>query len=280
MTRYKYQLLVIAASFVLLGILYLFPNKPKHVAETIPADAHSAGMVAYVDIVNAEKKALGEKNQDLAKTLQVLEAKLSDTVPEKEKVILIDSLSRLCLYASPLLSADYCFQKSQISHQAIDMLKAGDFFMRAAELVESNAHQAIINKAIESLEGANAIDSSNADIKVSLASAYVESGSNPMKGIMLLREVAAKHPDNIAAQYNLGLFSIKSRQFDKAVSRFNKVLELDSTYYQAYFYLGQCALELGNKQEAIEKFKHYQYLCTDSIEKQNIHQYINKLLTT
>ena len=280
MTKYKYQLLVIAASFVLLGILYMFPNKPEHVAETISAESQSAGMVSYIDIVNAEKKSISEKNPKLLKSIQNLESRFSENISEKEKTILLDSLSHFCLYTSPVLSADYCFQKSQITHEALDMLIAGDFFIHAAELLESNAHQAVINKALEILESAKAIDSTNTDIKVSLGSAYVESGSNPMKGITLLREVVEKHPDNIAAQYNLGLFSIKSGQYDKAVSRFNKVLELDSTYYQAYFYLGQCALQLGNKQEAIEKFKHYEYLCTDSIEKQNINQYINKLLTT
>ena len=101
-----------------------------------------------------------------------------------------------------------------------------------------------------------------------------------MKGIVLLKEVASMHPDNISAQFKLGLFSIKSGQYDKAVNRFNRVLELDSSYYQAYFYLGQCELELGNKQKSIENFKHYQYLCPNSVEKKNINQYINKLLTT
>lgn len=280
MTRYKVQILVIALALGLLGGLFFFPNKPEHKIETIPVQTNGAGVVSYVDIISSEKEQMNSKDVVLSTSIQAFEKKIASAISEKEKMIFSDSLSRLSLAKSPLLAAHYNYQKAQLSKNTTDWTRAGDFYMLAVESVNDNSRQAVLGKAVESFENALLADSSNADVQVRLAVAYVEDGNNPMKGIMLLRGVAEKHPDNIAAQFNLGLFSIKSGQYDKAIARFNKVLEIDSTYHQAWFYLGQCELELGHKQKAIEKFKYYEYLCTDSIEKKNIKQYINKLLTT
>ncbi len=59
-------------------------------------------------------------------------------------------------------------------------------------------------------------------------------GANPMEGIMQLRELITKDSTNVDAQYYLGLFSVKSGQYDKAIDRFNKVLALrpDDIKYQ------------------------------------------------
>jgi tetratricopeptide (TPR) repeat protein len=51
-------------------------------------------------------------------------------------------------------------------------------------------------------------------------------GTNPMEGITLLRELIQKDSANVDAQYYLGLFSVKSGQYDKAINRFNTVLKL------------------------------------------------------
>lgn len=280
MARYRVQILVIAITLGLLGALFFFPNKPEHKAEAAPVETTAVGAVLYVDVVGSEKKMVGDENAVLSITIQQFDEQLASTISAKEKIILSDSLSRLCLSKSPLLSAHYTYEKAQLSKNTADWIKAGDFYMLAIELYNDSVRPSILVKALECFENALQLDSSNADVKVRLAVAYVEAGNNPMKGILLLREVAETHPDNISAQFNLGLFSIKSGQYDKAIIRFNNVLDLDSAYYQAYFYIGQCELQLGNKQKAVEKFKYYQYLCTDSIEKKNIEQYINKLLTT
>jgi tetratricopeptide (TPR) repeat protein len=59
-------------------------------------------------------------------------------------------------------------------------------------------------------------------------------GADPMAGIMQLRELVQKDSTNVDAQYYLGLFSVKSGQFDKAIERFKKVLILrpDDIKYQ------------------------------------------------
>lgn len=70
-------------------------------------------------------------------------------------------------------------------------------------------------------------------LKLQQAIELVE-GANPMEGIMQLRELVVKDSTNVDAQYYLGLFSVKSGQYDKAMERFDKVLSLkpDDIKYQ------------------------------------------------
>ena len=45
-----------------------------------------------------------------------------------------------------------------------------------------------------------------------------------MKGILLLRELDAQNPENIAVNSQLARLAIKTGQFDKAIGRLEKVL--------------------------------------------------------
>jgi tetratricopeptide (TPR) repeat protein len=87
------------------------------------------------------------------------------------------------------------------------------------------------------------------DIKSKLAMTYV-AGSEPMTGIMMLREVIEADPENELAIYNLGILAITSGQFEKAIERFEKLKEIDPENPEANFYLGYCLFELGKEKES------------------------------
>ena len=67
-----------------------------------------------------------------------------------------------------------------------------------------------------------AINPDNLDAKTDLGICYAEGTTTPMQGIMLLREVVEKNP-GANAQFNLGILSVRSGQYDKALERFSKV---------------------------------------------------------
>lgn len=78
----------------------------------------------------------------------------------------------------------------------------------------------------------------DADAQIGLATVLVQGTNEPMKGIVMLREVVAKDPLNINANIELGRFSMMSGQYDKAIERFNAVLQKDSLHLQSrYFWL-------------------------------------------
>ena len=93
------------------------------------------------------------------------------------------------------------------------------------------------------------------DAKTDLGVCYAEGSSNPMQGILMLREVAEEAPNHLMAQYNLGVLSVKSGQLDKAVGRFEKVLEIDPTIEDARFLLGKTYMQMGNNAFALRNFE-------------------------
>ena len=78
-------------------------------------------------------------------------------------------------------------------------------------------------------------DSSDLLAKTRLAMTLVTS-ENPMVGITMLREVLAQDPQYREAILNLGLLSIRSGQYDRAIERFQKLLSMDSLDYEAMLY--------------------------------------------
>lgn len=90
-------------------------------------------------------------------------------------------------------------------------------------------------------------------------------GQDPMRGIMMLREILQEDPDNVEAHWHLGQFSIQSGQYDKALVRFKKVLELDpDNHPEAWLYLGRTYATLDSNAQAIASLKKYRTLVQDT----------------
>ncbi|MEM7548333.1 MAG: tetratricopeptide repeat protein [Bacteroidota bacterium] len=89
--------------------------------------------------------------------------------------------------------------------------------------------------------------------KNKLAMTYIAS-ENPMRGIVMLREILEESPNNEEAIFNLGVLSIQSGQYDKAIDRFENLIELNPSNLQAQIFLGVSYLETGKKNLAKEQF--------------------------
>tara|TARA_B110000116_G_scaffold269561_2_gene285783 strand:- start:723 stop:1274 length:552 start_codon:yes stop_codon:yes gene_type:complete len=124
---------------------------------------------------------------------------------------------------------------------------------------------------------ANGSDMSDADKAIDEAIKTIEAGEAPMQGILVLLELADADEPNIRANYLLGKFGIQSGQMEKAVDRFNKVIELDPNLGNAYFYLARCYEALGRKDEALQTYKNYLPLAVDTVMSQSVETFINRL---
>lgn len=89
------------------------------------------------------------------------------------------------------------------------------------------------------------------DQKVREAVAIIESGQGaPMQAIFTLREVVEEDPNHLEAQYQLGRFAMMSGQNDKAVPRFEIVLDLQPDNEAAAEGLFLARVQLGEKEAA------------------------------
>jgi len=81
----------------------------------------------------------------------------------------------------------------------------------------------------------------------------IQDADNPqsqMKGILQMRSLSEKYPENADLQWNMGLFSIQSGQYEKAVARFEKVINIDNQRLDAYVQLAMSYVELQDTSAA------------------------------
>ena len=90
--------------------------------------------------------------------------------------------------------------------------------------------------------------------KINRGVALVENGENPMEGIQLLLSVVKEDPKNQKALYHLGMFSMRSGQYQKAIDRFETILndEKESEFEQVPYVLAVAYLNIDNKEKAKE----------------------------
>lgn len=134
-------------------------------------------------------------------------------------------------------------------------LNAGIRFLKAFDNVKDSLTQPImLQKANASFKNAVALDSTNLEAKAGLGVTIVNGFGPPMEGIGMLLDVVKKDPKNLKAQMNLGLFAIKSGQFDKAITRFKYIINNIKETPDVYFYLATAYENLGNNKEAIDAY--------------------------
>ncbi len=111
--------------------------------------------------------------------------------------------------------------------------------------------------------------------KVSAIVSELAAGSPPMQTILKLKGLADEEPDNVEAQYHLGLFSWQTGQYDKAMDRFRRTIALDANGYpDAYAYLGQAYASLDSADKAIATLETYKTLVTDTALINGAERYI------
>lgn len=89
--------------------------------------------------------------------------------------------------------------------------------------------------------------------QIQAALSNIQDADNPqsqMKGILQMRSLSEKYPENADLQWNMGLFSIQSGQYEKAVTRFEKVINLDAQRLDAYMQLAMSYLALQDTSAA------------------------------
>jgi Tfp pilus assembly protein PilF len=103
-------------------------------------------------------------------------------------------------------------------------------------------------------------------------------GQDPMRGIMMLREIVQEDPANAEAHWQLGLFSVQSGQYDKALERFKKVVELDADGYpDVWFYLGRTYATLDSIPQAVASFEKYRTLAQDTAIINGVDRFLQEL---
>ena len=175
---------------------------------------------------------------------------------QEKRIIFADSLAKAYKIVGKLDSlAKYTEIKAIENPSLENYLIAGDGYYQAFNFaVDQTKREFLAVKAQDYYTRVLKENPSLLDVKSKLAMTYV-SGSDPMQGITMLREIIAADPNNELTIYNLGMLSISSGQFEKAIDRFEDLKRLDPKNPEAHFYLGYCLFELGKTEESKPYFQ-------------------------
>lgn len=113
-------------------------------------------------------------------------------------------------------------------------------------------------------------------VKNNLAMIMVNT-TNPMRGIMMLREILTEDPENEKALYNMGVMSIWSRQFEKALERFEKLVSIYPNHLEGNFYLGLSCFETGDLEKAKLQFEKVKQMDSNEAVLQAVDEYLGRI---
>jgi tetratricopeptide (TPR) repeat protein len=112
-------------------------------------------------------------------------------------------------------------------------------------------------RAVRAFENAISLEPDKIAPKINLALCYVDNPDpeNPMKGILMLRELDEKYPDNIQILSQLARLALKTNQTDKAKERIDRVLAIAPDYAQVYCLAADIYTASGDAAKAEEYSK-------------------------
>lgn len=266
-TPSKAQIAAILGAIALL-VLLLFARKTGAPESTKKSESSAESDFSISNFIDSVKKTLNKNSLTL----------VEEQAAHSNSLTALDSLSKIWKSLNqPGIEAYYLQQAALLQNTVPSWNKAGEALYKASRFATPQARPFFVGSAVEAYQSSILLDSSNLDTKVNLGICYVESTQEPMKGIMLLREVVAKDSTNINAQLNLGMFAVQSGQFDKAIERFKRILRMKPDFSEAYLYLGQSYASMGRKKEAIEALEKFKELSNDETIISEVTQYINQL---
>ncbi|MGE0567220.1 MAG: tetratricopeptide repeat protein [Bacteroidia bacterium] len=155
---------------------------------------------------------------------------------------------------------------------------AGNRYYYSIQFVKDESeHPVLYASAARCFKKSFELDKLNIDAKIMYASCMVEGSGDPMSGIALLREVEKTDSNNLKLQLTFAYLSINSGQKDKAIRRFQKALEIDSTYIEAYLHLADLYEQSNEIENTVLMLEKYEERTGDPTAKIEIAKYIKQL---
>jgi len=255
----KQQFFLIGGGALLLCAIYFFgrtvpPRKPVAKQEV---SASAAGSVTINTILEASRRQLTPSQQTYVAQLE------SAVVRGDVKAQQIKVYNQLAAFwkdsAHMLLPYGwYMAEAAKLENSQKNLTFAAQFFLNGVRRQENpDLRKWMALQAKELFEKALELSPGNDSLKVGLGSCYLFGGISemPMKGIQLIREVADRDPDNLYAQFMLGLGGMQSGQFDKAIERLLKVAHGEPDNTEAILLLAEAYERSGDNKNAAKWYE-------------------------
>ncbi len=255
----KVQLISVITAVVVAVGLYFIPIKP---GKSVEAErSRSLEMEAFSErgvIEGALEKTEGADKT----TINILMDQLSLATTDSAKVSVLKELSGTWYrMGQPLAAGVYAQRIADSENTDESWAMAGTTYILAMKKQEDEKEKQFAKgRAISSLENAISLNPNEVSHRINLAMCHVElpAQDDPMKGILMLRELSEKYPENAAVYVRLASLAIRTGQYDKALERLRQALELEPDDAEALLLTAQAYEAKGDKENArvyFEKFE-------------------------
>lgn len=278
----RQQLILVGGGFILLVLLYFFgqtvPPK-KDGASMQQAGANVQQTIQFKDILaNAKQKLNAEQNQRLVS----LENAVTRGDVKDQQLHVYHQLARFWKDSAHIFEpyAYYTAEAAKLDNSEKSLTFAAQLFVdNLLSEGEPSMQNWLAVNAKDLLDRALKINPNNDSIKIGLGACYMlgNISGNPMQGILPVREIVQKNPDNLYAQMILGLGGKKSGQYDKAVERFNIIIQKQPNNLEAIFQLAECYDLKGDKPNAIKWYEVAKKMIHNGQIEKDLDKRINEL---
>ena len=275
----KQQTILLLAALAVLMLLFFFgktvnPNKPS-IQSNAPAVSESLN---FDDILNRSKQNLSLEQKQILISLE----KSLENAEKANKIKAFKALSSFwkenARVYEPYLF--YLSEEAKLENSEKSLTFAAQQFTSSLlDVAEPSIQNWLATNAKVLFEKALAINPNNDSSKIGLGACYIlgNISNNPMVGILPVREIATKNPDNIFAQMVLGLGGKKSGQFDKAIDRFLIINTKQPNNLVVMLHLAECYEMKGDKPNAKIWYLKAVELVKNAEVKKEIEKRINEL---
>jgi tetratricopeptide (TPR) repeat protein len=248
----KMQYLVVGSVLGLFLVLYLG-------CETKPP---GQGQVEKTRILEAEvtdvnlliRAAHDQIPPDQMSTIQAIQQELVKATQDSVRIELLKQLSgRWYDNNQPAIAGHYAQEIAELEPSEQAWSIAGTTYAICVQKSEDQKVKTFCNqRAIRAFENAISLDPNNVKNQVNLALTYTEMppANEPMKGVMMLRELEQAFPTSTLVLNSLARLAIRTGQYEKAVQRLEQALQLEANNKNTICLLAQAYAGAGNQAQA------------------------------
>ncbi len=258
----KQQLLIIIIALLVVAGLYFFgetvgPKKPS-TAQNAEADEHNHDSTGF-DIEHFKQESFEKLPIFAQNKINDLEAGVKRGDVKNQQISLNKQLSAYWVDSlhNPIMHFYYLTKWAELDNNEKNLTFAAHSILGQLQYVDETGKQSwMASQGKKLFEMALAKNATNDSSIVGLGGCIMYGGTtgtndNPMEGILKVRAVAEKDSNNMFAQYMLGIGGVQSKQYDKAIIRFEKVVKAQPNNMEMLFKLAETCEMAGNKEKAI-----------------------------
>jgi tetratricopeptide (TPR) repeat protein len=251
----KPQAFVVIIALFLLGSLYFLAPRSSKDQKAIANNTTENQSVTSQSIIESAKTNLSAEQKIYLLSIENQLTRSKNATDSLNYTIKLakfwaDSANRLAPYLYYTYSAALLENSEKsltfAAQQLINNLITPDAPPALQPWMAGNA-KVLLEKALEK-------NPNNDSATINLGACYLfgNISDNPMQGILKVKQVVDKNPQNAYGQFILALGGKKSGQYDKAIERFLIVAQVDPSNLEAMVHLAECYELTNKKEEAIK----------------------------